>query len=249
MEFNVSTFIFEIVNFLVLLWILRRLFYKPLLEIIAKRKQSIDQSLDDTQKLNREANELRVLYENRGQLWEQEKQAALVAFQRQLDAEKKTQMEMLHGELEQERQKAKVTLSRQQEEFQRQAEQQALQNGARFAGLLLQQAVGPELETRLVQLFVEQLATLPEDFTPCPHIPAHKKSLILKVASAYPLALDPRQQLEQKLAELIDCPLNFQYHEDTTLIAGIRIDIGAWVLHANLKQELSGFADIAHESE
>lgn len=249
MEFNVSTFIFEIVNFLVLLWILQRLFYKPLLEIIAKRKQSIDQSLADAQKLNQEANELRILYENRQQLWEQEKQAALVAFRRQLDAEKKTQMETLHGELEQERQKAKVTLGRQQEEFQRQAEQQALQNGARFAGLLLQRAAGPELETRLVLLLIEQLATLPEDFMPCLQMPAHKKSLTLKVASAYPLAPEPRQQLEQKLAQLINCPVNFQYHEDAALMAGIRIDIGAWVLHANLKQELSGFAGIAHDFE
>ena len=47
MEFNVSTFILEIINFLILIWILQRLFYKPLLEVIAKRKQTIDQALAD----------------------------------------------------------------------------------------------------------------------------------------------------------------------------------------------------------
>ena len=52
MEFNLSTFILEIINFLILIWILQRLFYKPLLEVIAKRKQFIDQSLADAKTCN-----------------------------------------------------------------------------------------------------------------------------------------------------------------------------------------------------
>ena len=72
-----STFIFEIINFLILIWILQRLFYKPLLAVIDKRKQHIDQSLADAKKLHQEADELRSLYENRQKLWMQEKKAAL----------------------------------------------------------------------------------------------------------------------------------------------------------------------------
>ena len=55
MEFNLSTFILEIINFLILIWILQRLFYKPLLEIIAKRKQFIDQSLADAKTMQQQA--------------------------------------------------------------------------------------------------------------------------------------------------------------------------------------------------
>jgi F-type H+-transporting ATPase subunit b len=73
MEFNLSTFILEIINFLILIWILQRLFYKPLLETIAKRKQFIDQSLADAKTMQQQAEEQRSLYENRQKLWEEEK--------------------------------------------------------------------------------------------------------------------------------------------------------------------------------
>ena len=249
MEFNLSTFILEIINFLILIWILQRLFYKPLLEVIARRKQDIDQSLADAKKLHQEADELRSLYENRQKLWMQEKKAALNALHQQIEAEKSAQMDRLHAELEQERQKAKVSLTRQQQEIQQQAEKLALQNGARFAGMLLKQSASPELEARLFSLMLDSLKTLPEACTLCLQMLGTKKSVPIKVTSAFPLTVEQRHQLEQKLGSLINSPINFQYHQDEVLIAGLRMDIGAWVLHANLKHELTGFAEIAYESE
>ena len=160
MEFNISTFALEIINFLILIWILQRLFYKPLLDVIARRKQFIDQSLADADTVRKQADEQRDLYENRLMLWEQEKQTALTALHQQLDAERRTQLDRLTADLEQEKQKAKVTLSRQQQEHQQQAEKQALQNGARFAAMLLQQSAGPELEARLITLLINQSCEL-----------------------------------------------------------------------------------------
>ena len=134
MEFNVSTFILEIINFLILIWILQRLFYKPLLEVIAKRKQFIDQSLADAKAMQQQAEEQRSLYENRQKLWEQEKQAALAALHQQIDAERRTQMARLDTDLEQERQKINVTLQRQQQELQRQLVE-ALDGAVKATGL------------------------------------------------------------------------------------------------------------------
>lgn len=249
MEFDTTTFILEIINFLILIWILQRLFYKPVLEMIAKRKQHIDQTLEDAKKLRQEADELRNLYENRQQLWEQEKKVAQAALQQQFEAERSMQLDKLRKELDQERQKAKVTLSRQQKELQDQAEKRALENGARFASLLLQQSAGPALETRLFAMLIDRFPVLPEIGKVNFQLADSKKPQTVKVTSAYPLATEQQQLLEQKLGSLLNRPMNFQYHQDKALIAGIRIDIGAWVFHANLQHELTGFAEIAHESE
>ena len=249
MEFNPSTFVLEIINFLILIWILQRLFYKPLLEVIAKRKQFIDQSLSEAKNLKLHAEQQCSLYENRQKLWEQEKQAAVNALHRQLEAERRASLDKLNADLEQERQKAKVTLLRQQRELRQQTEKQALQNGAKFAGMLLQQSAGPELEARLFNLLVDNLTTLPEACKLCLTLLGTKKSVPVKITSAYPLLDEMRQQLEQKLASLINNQINFQYHQDETLIAGLRMDIGAWVLNANLQHELIGFTEIGYESD
>ena len=249
MEFNVSTFILEIINFLILIWILQRLFYKPLLEVIAKRKQFIDQSLADAKMMQQQAEEQRSHYENRQKLWEQEKQAALTALHQQIEVERRAQMARLNVDLEQERQKINVTIQRQQRELQQQAEKQALLNGARFAGILLKQSASPELEARLFAMLLDNLKTLPEACTLCLQMMGTKKSVPIKITSAYPLTAELRLQLEQKLGLLINSPINFQYHQDAELIAGLRMDIGAWVLNANLQHELIGFAEIANDSE
>lgn len=249
MEFNTTTFILEIINFLILIWILQRLFYKPVLEIIAQRKQHIDQSLEDAKKLHREADDLRALYENRQQLWEQEKKAAQAGLHQQLETERSQQLELLNKELEQVRQKSQVTFNHQQEEWRRQAEKQAMSNGARFASLILQQCAGPEVESRLLALLIEHLNTIPESTKLSIQTADLKKSSDVKVASAFALSNALKQELEQCLVKLIKRPLSFQYQQDNTLIAGVRIDIGTWVLHVNLANELAGFAGIAYEPE
>jgi len=248
MEFNLSTFVLEIINFLILIWILQRLFYKPLLEVIAKRKQFIELSLSDAKNLQQQAEQQRTLYENRQKLWEQEKQAAITALHQQFEVERKTQLDRLNIDLEQERQKAKVTQSKQKQELQHQVEKQALQNGAKFAGILLQQSASPELETRLFTLLMDNLTILPDACKLCLTMFGTKKSVPIKITSAYPLTAEMHQQLEQKLATLISSPINFQYHQDAALIAGLRMDIGAWVLNANLQHELIGFAEIDYAS-
>jgi F-type H+-transporting ATPase subunit b len=249
MEFNLSTFVFEIINFLILIWILQRLFYKPLLEVIERRKQIIDQSLNDAKNLKQQAEEQCSRYENRQKLWEEEKQAAITALHRQLEAERRTHLDRLNADLERERQKAKVLMSKQQQQLQQQAEKQALLNGAKFAGMLLQQSAGPELEARLFTLLIDNLTTLPEACKLCLTTLGTKKSVPVKITSTYPLSVEMRRQLEQKLEALINNHINFQYHQDKALIAGLRMDIGAWVLNVNLQHELTGFAEIANEPE
>lgn len=241
MEFNLSTFGLEIANFLILVWILQRLFYKPLHAIIAKRKQEIDQTLLDAKTVKQEAQKERETYENRQQAWEQEKQAALTVFHQRLDAERATHLTNLQRELEQERQINQVTLEREKQEFQHYAQQQALKNAAKFAGILLQQTVTPELEMRLAQLLLQRLTTF--DFS------LSSGETAIKIASVYPIPAEFQQQLETRFSNLCAVPLTFDYQQDANLIAGLRIELGSWVLNANLKHELSGFAELAYELE
>jgi F-type H+-transporting ATPase subunit b len=115
--------------------------------------------------------------------------------------------------------------------------------------MLLKQSASPKLEARLFAMLLDNLKTLPEACKLCLQMAGTKKSVPIKITSAYPLKAGQCQQLEQKLGSLINSQINFQYYQDAELIAGIRMDIGAWVLNANLQHELIGFAEIANESE
>ena len=216
--------------------------------MIKRRKQQIEQTLAEAAQMRQEAEELKENYENRLQQWEKEKQLAKTHLHQQLETERQHKLLALQKELEQERSKSQKAQQRQQQELQRHQQTLALQNGSRFATLLLQQTAGPELETCLFNFLFSQLNQLPEDCQQTLQALDSEKLLDINVSSVYILSTEQRQQLEQKLTSLLDNPIHFQYSQNPELIAGLQIDIGAWALHANLQHELSGFAEFSNDS-
>lgn len=74
MEFSWSSFILELINFIVLVWILKFFFYRPVQQVILKRKQAVQNDLDKAQTMHDEAQKLQEQYTNRLQIWDIEKE-------------------------------------------------------------------------------------------------------------------------------------------------------------------------------
>ena len=65
MKFNIWTFLFQLINFLVLLFILKRLLYRPVHDIMEKRRGIIEKNMQDAEKMREEAVGLRKEYEDK----------------------------------------------------------------------------------------------------------------------------------------------------------------------------------------
>ena len=111
MEFDWSTFILEIINFLILIWILKHFLYKPVLKIIAQRKAGIQKELDNAQTMRNESLLLQQQYENRLQEWQQEKQQLRHKMHEEITAERERLMQELNRSLEQEQKNQKLSVS------------------------------------------------------------------------------------------------------------------------------------------
>ena len=247
MELNWSTFVLEIVNFLILVWILKRFFYQPVLEVIARRRAGIEKTRTDAQQLQDEAQALRGQYENRLTEWDNERREAREQLAKEIEAERTQRQQTLSSELAQERERSAIVEQRRLDNLQRQLEQTALDQGAQFAARLLSLAAGPMLQEKLLELLQQQLDSLSAPRLDDLRSGAGTAPDGIQVTSAFALEASMRQQLEQVLGTCLGMPLVFQYQEDPELLAGVRITVGAWVLHANLKDELAGFARLAHD--
>jgi len=243
-ELNWSTFILEIINFLVLVWILKRFLYKPVLEIIARRQASIDKTLADAKQLHDDAESLQQQYEGRLADWDQERKQAREKLAEELHADRARKLEELKAALEQERERAAVAEQRRLSDAQLEMEDTALAQGAQLATQLLAQAAGPEVESRLVQLAIDELSKLTKEKLAALRSSYGQISEGITVSSAYPMPDDQRHQLQKVLNNVVgkDTPLKFE--QDSKLLAGVRINIGAWQLAANLRDELKGFAEL-----
>ena len=249
MELNWSTFLLEIFNFLVLVWILKRFLYQPVLDVIARRRAKIEDQLAEARQLHADSDALKQQYENRLSDWEQERQIALDKLQDELEDTRQQQLQKLKSEIAREEEKTQVIRSRQNKQAILEIEQQALQQAAQFASRLLAEVSGPELETRLFDLLLAELAALSaEQVNELSNKWREPPERIL-VSSAYPLPEDRRHRLEDILSKVAGLPSAVHYEQDTALIAGLNITIGAWVLQLNVRDELQGFIELSHAND
>jgi len=247
-EMNWSTFILEIINFLILVWILKRFLYKPVLEIIERRRENIDQTLEDSKAMQINAKKLQEQYENRLQDWANEKQQAYNELAREIKTEREKRLQELKISLEQKKQQLEMSEQKRIQATITRAEHTALRHGAQFASRLLSATAGPETQSRLLELLIDELKHLsPEQLKKLRNSGQQPPEQIL-ISSAYPLSKSQSQMLEKSLGEIMQLPLSLHYEQDESLLAGLQIVIGDWVLAINVRDELKGFVDLAYEN-
>ena len=246
MELDWVTFTLEIVNFLVLIWILQHFLYKPVMQTIARRKAAIDQTLADAKTRQADAENLERRYQDRLTVWEEEKARLRMQAETEVEAERTRRMAVLEQTLVREQEKHRALEQRQLSAQRQKLEHAALAQGAQFAAHLLARLAAPDLERRLVQMVVEDLPKLPEDIAQSVRQARPNSGYQVDVASAFPLAPAERDALERGLRAVTGADSATAYSVDAQLLAGLRVAVGPWILRANLQDELAFFAEASH---
>lgn len=250
MELNWTTFILEIINFLVLVWILKHFLYKPVQAVIARRRDAIEKDMADAKAIRAEAETAEAQYRNRLRDWEKEREAARQTLREEIEAERTRLMQALTGELQQEREKARVLEERRIAEGRRQAEAAAWSLADRFLRQLLQQLAGPELEGRIIELLCHDLASLPEKRVAALAKAWKGNDDEVVVESAYPIDGKQQEAIRQAFRKHLgaDTKKAWTFRTNKELIAGLHTSIGAWTLAANLRDEMKLFLEAGREN-
>ena len=244
MDFDWTTFILEIINFLILVWILKRFLYQPVLGVIAKRREGIEKTLADAQRIESEANELKRKNEQYLIDWEAEKEAAQAQLSAELAAMRESKLTELDIKINEEAQRRRVLDERSRHDFERLMEEKGIAQGAAFSSKLLSRMASAELEAKLFALLLEDLQNLREQdkHAVTEAATATEPELHIKVQSVFSLENSQRDELSRLLNEVTGRTLPIEFHINPELIAGFQIDIGPWILHANLRDELKFFS-------
>jgi F-type H+-transporting ATPase subunit b len=242
-----TTFFFEIVNFLVLIWILHRFLYRPVLNAIGRRKATIERQLADAQRAQEAAAELERRHQDQVRHWDAEQQEARLRLSRELEAERTKEIERLREQLEDERQRQAATEQRRRDAWAEETERKALELGLGFAARLLLRLADTHLEQRLVAVLLEDLAGLPEETREKLRVALEQPNGTLRVASAYPMDAPQRETVLRALAAVAGHGVPGTFEQQPDLIAGVRVSVGHWVLDANLADELAFFRESGRE--
>lgn len=246
MELDWTTFSLELINFLILLWLLKRVLYKPVLNAIAQRKADVQATVAGAERLRGEAQTLKAQYEHRLADWEHEKERARAGMLQDVAAERTRLLAEVRSSLDQEREKVRVLDEGRLEERARHVEEAAFAQAGQFAAALLSRFAGSELDARLVGLVLEDLPALSEEQRRAIRAGCSETVVPVQVTSARPLAQTQRYALTEALQKLLGRTVSCEWGQDALLLAGVRISVGPWVLRANLQDELRFFTEAGH---
>jgi F-type H+-transporting ATPase subunit b len=159
LEVNPGVAIWTIVTFLLLVAILKKVAWKPIIEALNKREESIRTALEDAQRAREEAQ--RLIEENKRNLARAEEEVQKIIREGRETAEK------IRAEiLEKARKEADMMLERAKEEIERHREQAMLQLRAQVADLAIQIAsklIGETLteqkHKKLVEKYLQEISS------------------------------------------------------------------------------------------
>src|SRR5512146_3231907 len=233
MQLDLTSFVLELINFAVLVWILHRFLYKPVLAAIDRRRAAVESSLAQAKTARDEAAALKTQVEERLASWERERAEAKSKLAAELAAQRDKALAQTARAAEQERARLAALQARQELERRGADEQRALEQAAGFAGRLLERVAGPELDARLVELLAADLGALARD---------RLESLAEAVRAAGGSVAVQSARPQQALSQSLGVEGRAQYAVDESLLGGVRVALGSWLLQADLADELRFFS-------
>jgi F-type H+-transporting ATPase subunit b len=241
-ELSWTTFILEAINFLVLVWLLKRLFYAPVKRAIAERRAAVEKTLGEAGSSRREARDLQSRYEGRLREWEMEKERQREQFRKELNEEKNRQLKLIESLVAKEREKAEVLEEKKVAERRANEEREAMKQALEFMSRLLKEVACSELEGKIVELVTKQLSATEQEGLLSAGVRSSDHGGAVQVRSAYFLAEAQRAELTSVLKSKLSTEAPIGFDVDHNLLAGLEIIVGSVVLRANLRDELEYFA-------
>lgn len=246
MQFDWTTFALEVLNFLVLLWILTRFLYRPVLGAIDARRDAMRRQDASVQERQRDADALKSRYEDLVRDWERQREQAKQQLQQDLAAQKTAGLDAIRRDLDGERERSAARAATAVGMHEAELTRRATGTAYRHVSSMLGRLAGPGLTARIVDVVLEDLHDLPgpeRDRLARDARPAGSDVPSAAIATAHALDDDARRRLAEALAGLAGSASVPTFAVQADLIAGIRITLGQWLLKANLADELSWFME------
>ena len=163
MIFNVWTFAFEVVNFLALVYVLRRLLYRPLQEAIDRRKEANAKAQADAEKARMEATALQQQLDTELAALDQGRQESIRKAREQAQAERKAIMEEAGRAVQKRREEASAQIEGERNQALQSLQGELVRSALMLAERFLHEASGSTLQQQLAGRLVEELHGMPED--------------------------------------------------------------------------------------
>jgi F-type H+-transporting ATPase subunit b len=229
----------QALNFLILVWLMRRLLYKPILQAIDAREKKIAKELADADAQKAEAHKERDEFQHKNEEFDEERAALLTKATDEAKARGQQLVDDAQKESDASRAKAREALFSEQRNLGDEITRRTREEVFAIARKTLADLSSTSLEERMVDVFVHKLRAMDGKERDDLKSAFGAASSTAVVRSAFDLPAPQRTTVEEALKETlaIQPPVNFQTAPD--LVSGIELTANgrkiAWSIGDYLK--------------
>jgi F-type H+-transporting ATPase subunit b len=239
MKINWFTVIAQIINFFVLVWLLRRFLYKPVLKAIDERENKIASELKDAKAKETEAKKEQAEFLEKNEKFDQQKKKLMDNVIAETNEEREKLLEEARNEAAVLRSKLEKSLDAMQENLEHDIAQKTQEEVFAITRKTLKDLASMSLEEQSVNIFVNRLKELKNE---------EKKKLTdafksgsdsILVQTAFDLPSKQQTEIKNTVNEILGTKTQFQFKTVPKLISGIELTSNGYKLAWSISEYLS----------
>jgi len=239
MQIDWVTTIAQIINFAVLLWLLRRFLYRPIIDAVDRRETEIRNRLADAASRAADAQAGRDEIERQRELMSEEREVMLKQARHDADQLRTALRKAFRDEVETDRKNLQKSLAAERRAFSREIAGVAIDRLSALAGKVLFDLADMPLERQILSAFISELSAIegPEKQKLSRALAKHGAT----ISSSRPLTRSEKQRLQRAVSTLSAAKSATRFQTDPSLQSGLRLRAGGQVLEWSLDRYLQEF--------
>ena len=217
------TVLAQVINFLILVWLLKRFLYRPILDAIDAREKRIASALADADAKKAEAEQERDAFQHKNEAFDQQRAALLSQATGEAKAERLRLLDAARQESDSLRAKRQEALISEQQSLSEALARRAREEVFAIARKALADLAGTTLEVRMVDVFLRRLRELDDAAMAGLKSAFTASSSPLLVRTAFTLPPAQRAAIETALKETLGGEMQVQFETVPDLVSGIEI--------------------------
>lgn len=234
MQIDGFTLLAEIVNFLILVWLLQRFLYRPIVSTMEAREQTIENRLREADEKNEHAAAEAERYHTLQTEIEEQRDDLLEQARHEAENRRNDLLEQARAEAQEMRHNWELAIQQEQASFLGQVERRIGESAINTTRRLLVDIAGDDLESRVVGRFIRRLRDADEDTQA--EIRAAFEGETIEVDSAFDLPDDQRDVLQETLDELAGESVTLKFRVRPRMLYGIRLSTGDYEISWDISE-------------
>jgi F-type H+-transporting ATPase subunit b len=238
MQIDWFTFGAQIVNFLILIGLLKRFLYAPILAAMDAREARISSQLNEAREQREEAEAEKETYRSLQEDLEQARQQELAEAEQEAQVRRQELLQEAREEVGHLEHEWREALERERESFLRELSERAVTETIAVARRALRDLADADLEKQAVEVFLERLRTLSDETRAALTEALRSNDHGAVVHSAFVLSEAHQAQIRERLDEQLGGGSDVAFDADAEVGFGVELRIGerkvAWSLDSYL---------------